>query len=232
MWVLLPVVAFGSAYVPEIGSFTASQAAFTMMVLIVFNLIVPTGLAGRTDPGRGRRGRRLRRRRRVAAAVAARCQDGGAAGHRRGTCDVGSRYLRAAVHRVTRGAFEQAENQVNALSHDALTASRTLDDAVRQYLSESSGPTTRALRWCGRPTGRCGCARPPTSSPTSCPPPLGVYPRAREVLETDTAAVCARLDGTTRRTTSLPPDQRRRWCPPCAPRPARVTWRSPRRCRW
>ena len=28
---------------PEIASFTAGQAAFTMMVLIVFNLIVPTG---------------------------------------------------------------------------------------------------------------------------------------------------------------------------------------------
>ena len=43
MWTLLPLVAFGSAYVPEIGSFTAGQAAFTMMVLIVFNMIRPTG---------------------------------------------------------------------------------------------------------------------------------------------------------------------------------------------
>ena len=43
MWLLLPVVAFGSAYVPEIASFTAGQAQFTMMVLIVFNIIVPTG---------------------------------------------------------------------------------------------------------------------------------------------------------------------------------------------
>ena len=43
LWALLPVVAFGSAFVPEIASFTAGQAAFTMMVLIVFNLIQPTG---------------------------------------------------------------------------------------------------------------------------------------------------------------------------------------------
>ena len=43
LWMLLPVVAFGSAFVPEVASFIAGQAAFTMMVLIIFNLIVPTG---------------------------------------------------------------------------------------------------------------------------------------------------------------------------------------------
>ncbi|PRC59985.1 FUSC family protein, partial [Mycobacterium sp. ITM-2017-0098] len=45
LWILMPLVVFGSAYVPEIASFTAAQAAFTMMVLIFFNLIVPTGWA-------------------------------------------------------------------------------------------------------------------------------------------------------------------------------------------
>ena len=43
MWVMLPLVAFGSAFVPEVASFIAGQAAFTMMVLIIFNLIAPTG---------------------------------------------------------------------------------------------------------------------------------------------------------------------------------------------
>ena len=43
LWMLLPIVAFGSAYVPEVASFVAGQAMFTMMVLIIFNLIVPTG---------------------------------------------------------------------------------------------------------------------------------------------------------------------------------------------
>ena len=43
MWLLLPPVCFAAAYVPEIGSFAAGQAAFTMLVLIVFNLVVPTG---------------------------------------------------------------------------------------------------------------------------------------------------------------------------------------------
>ena len=43
MWTMLPIVAFGSAYVPEVASFIAGQAMFTMMVLIIFNVIVPTG---------------------------------------------------------------------------------------------------------------------------------------------------------------------------------------------
>jgi uncharacterized membrane protein YccC len=43
MWLLLPVVAFGSTYVSQVGSFLAGQAMFTMMVFIVFNLIQPTG---------------------------------------------------------------------------------------------------------------------------------------------------------------------------------------------
>ena len=108
MWMLLPLVAFGSAYVPEVASFTAGQAAFTMMVLIIFNLIVPTGWSvglirvedvvvgalvgvvvsvllwprGATHVGDAGDRRGLR-------------------GRRRGTCA-------AAVLRVTRGAFEEA----------------------------------------------------------------------------------------------------------------------------
>lgn len=203
MWVLLPLVAFGSAYVPEIGSFTASQAAFTMMVLIVFNLIVPTGwkvgLIRVEDVVVGAcvgvvvslllwpRGAKTSVQRAVDA-----------------SCEVGSRYLRAAVHRVTRGAFEQAENQVNALSHDALTASRTLDDAVRQYLSESSGPIDSRAPVV-RASNRAMRLRAAADLIADIvPPPLVVYPRAREVLETHTAAVCARLDGSDPNA-SLPP---------------------------
>ena len=203
MWVLLPVVAFGSAYVPEIGSFTASQAAFTMMVLIVFNLIVPTGwkvgLIRVEDVVVGAcvgvvvslllwpRGAKTSVQRAIDA-----------------SCAVGSQYLKAAVHRVTRGAFEQAENQVNTLSHDALTASRTLDDSVRQYLSESSGPIDSRAPVV-RASNRAMRLRAAADLIADIvPPPLGVYPHARQVLETHTAAVCARLDGSDPHT-SLPP---------------------------
>ncbi|MGY4708244.1 FUSC family protein [Mycolicibacterium sp. CBM1] len=203
LWALLPAVAFGSAYVPEIGSFTASQAAFTMMVLIVFNLIVPSGwqvgLIRIEDVVVGAsvgvivslllwpRGVKASVQRAIDAA-----------------CAVGARYLRAAVLRITRGAFEAAENQVNALSHDALSASRTLDDAVRQYLSESGGPTdSRApvVRAANRAVRLRAAA---DLIADTVPPPLGVYPRAREVLEAHAAAICARLDGTDATATAGP----------------------------
>ena len=84
LWILLPIVAFGSAYVPEVASFMAGQAAFTMMVLINFNLIVPTGWQRGTDPRRGRRRRRAGGHRGVGPAVAARCDGSGVQGDRRG----------------------------------------------------------------------------------------------------------------------------------------------------
>lgn len=203
MWLLLPVVAFGSAYVPEIGSFTASQAAFTMMVLIVFNLIVPSGwqvgLIRIEDVVVGAsvgvvvslllwpRGAKTSVQRAIDAA-----------------CAVGARYLRVAVLRVTRGAFEAAENQVDALSHDALAASRTLDDAVRQYLSESGGPTdSRApvVRAANRAVRLRAAA---DLIADIVPPPLAVYPRARAVLEAHAAVVCARFDGSDAAATAGP----------------------------
>ncbi len=61
LWAVLPIVAFMAAYVPEVWSFAAGQAAFTMLVLIVFNLIHPTRVEGRADPDRGHRGRRCGR---------------------------------------------------------------------------------------------------------------------------------------------------------------------------
>lgn len=194
MWVLLPMVAFGSAYVPEIGSFAASQAAFTMMVLIVFNLIVPSGwavgLIRIEDVVVGAS---------VGVVVSLLLWPRGAKTAVQQAVDaareVGSRYLRAAVLRVTRGAFEQAENQVNALSHDALTASRTLDDAVRQYLSENGGPTDSRAPVV-RSSSRAVRLRAAADLIADIvPPPLGVYPRARAVLETHSAALCARFDG-------------------------------------
>ncbi|WP_264003538.1 FUSC family protein [Mycolicibacterium sphagni] len=194
MWVLLPMVAFGSTYVPEIGSFTASQAAFTMMVLIVFNLIVPTGwrvgLLRLEDIVVGAS---------VAIVVSLLLWPGGArAAVQRSVgaaSSVGSRYLHAAILRVTRGAFEHAEDLVNTLSHQALTASRTLDDAVRQYLSESGGPTDSRAPVV-RAANRAFRLRAAADLIADIvPPPLGVYPRAREVLEEHAATICARLDG-------------------------------------
>lgn len=192
LWILLPVVAFGSAYVPEVASFVAGQAAFTMMVLINFNLIVPTGwqvgLIRVEDVVVGAlvgivvsillwpRG--------ATAAVSAAIDEARA---------VGAEFLQAAVLRVTRGASEDATDRVFALSRQALEASRTVDDAVRQYLSENGG-TTDLRAPVVRAANRAIRLRSAAELITDVvPPPLGVYERTREVLEAHADAICARL---------------------------------------
>jgi uncharacterized membrane protein YccC len=194
LWILLPIVAFGSAYVPEVGSFVAGQAAFTMMVLINFNLIVPTGwqvgLIRVEDVVVGAmvgivvsvllwpRG--------ASAAVSKAIED---------ARTVGAKFLKAAVLRVTRGASEDATDRVIALSHEALSTSRTVDDAVRQYLSESGG-TTELRAPVIRAANRAIRLRAAAELIADVvPPPLGVYPRTREVLESHTEAICGRLTG-------------------------------------
>jgi hypothetical protein len=194
MWTMLPIVAFGSAYVPEVASFIAGQAMFTMMVLIIFNVIVPTGwsvgLIRVEDVVVGAmvgvvvsmllwpRG---------ASATVSKAIDA--------ACVVGSTYLQAAVSRVIRGASEAANDKVFALGYDAMTASRTLDDSVRQYLSESGGstdlraPVIRAVNRAIRVRSAAELIA------DVVPPPLAAYPRVREVLIAHTEAVCDRLDG-------------------------------------
>jgi len=194
LWLLLPIVAFGSAYVPEVASFVAGQAAFTMMVLINFNLIVPTGwqvglirvedvvvgaLVGTVVSV-------LLWPRGATAAVFKAIETARA---------VGVEFLQAAVLRVTRGASEDATDRVMALSHEALEASRTVDDAVRQYLSETGGATdlrAPVVRAANRAIRLRAAAELITDV---VPPPLDVYPRTREVLEAHTMAIRERLTG-------------------------------------
>jgi hypothetical protein len=194
LWVALPVVAFGSAYVPEVASFVAGQAMFTMMVLIIFNVINPSGwqvgLIRVEDVVVGAlvgavvsvllwpRGATARVSRAVDAAIAA-----------------GATFLIVAVKRVTRGASESADDRVTALGHSAMTASRTLDDAVRQYLSESGGSTDLRAPVI-RAANRAVRVRTVAELVADvAPPPLTPYPRVRDVLETHTTAIAERLDG-------------------------------------
>jgi uncharacterized membrane protein YgaE (UPF0421/DUF939 family) len=196
MWTMLPVVAFGSAYVPEVASFIAGQAMFTMMVLIIFNVIVPTGwsvgLVRVEDVVVGATVGvvvSLLLWPRGASATVSKAIDA--------ACAVGSTYLRAAVCRVLRGASEAANDRVFALGYDGMTASRTLDDAVRHYLSESGGSTdlrAPVIRAANRAIRVRSAAE---LIADVVPPPLAAYPQVRDVLETHTDAVCARLDGTT-----------------------------------
>ncbi|MCV7420782.1 FUSC family protein [Mycobacterium yunnanensis] len=194
LWLALPVVAFGSAYVPEVASFVAGQAMFTMMVLIIFNVINPSGwqvgLLRVEDVVVGAM---------VGAVVSLLLWPRGAAARVSRAVDdaisAGATFLTVAVKRVTRGASESANDQVFSLSHAAMTASRTLDDAVRHYLSESGGSTDRrapAIRAANR------AVRVRTAAELIAdvvPPPIDAYPRVREVLELHTSVIRERLHG-------------------------------------
>jgi Fusaric acid resistance protein-like len=193
MWAMLPLVAFGSAYVPEVASFIAGQAMFTMMVLIIFNVIVPTGwsvgLIRVEDVLVGAA---------VGVVVSVLLWPRGASSAVSKAIDaaaeVGATYLQAAVRRVNRGASEAADDRVFALGHDAMTAARTLDDALRQYLSESGGSTdlrAPVIRAANRATRLRTAAE---LIADVVPPPLAVYPRTRQVLSTHAETICERLE--------------------------------------
>jgi hypothetical protein len=166
-----------------------------MMVLIFFNLIVPTGwsvglirvedvvvgaLVGAT----------------VSVLLWPRGATASAAAAVEAARDVFAGYLEAAVLRITRGAYEEMSDKLAVLSHDALASTRVADDAVRQYLSESGGTTDfrgPIVRAFNRATRVRAAADLIMDIPT--PPPLGTYPRVREVIELHTNTVRDRLAG-------------------------------------
>ena len=81
---------------------------------------------------------------------------------------------------------------MNALSRETLVAVRTYGDAVRDYLSENAGAIDTTMLDTANLIPRLRTAGDLIADVV--PPPLGVYPRARRVLEAHTAAVCARLE--------------------------------------
>ncbi|MEW5811897.1 MAG: FUSC family protein [Actinomycetota bacterium] len=195
LWVLMPLAVFGSAYVPEIASFTAAQAAFTMMVLIFFNLIVPTGwqvgLIRVEDVVVGAL---------VGVVVSVLLWPRGATASVTRAIDsartIFAGYLWAAVLRITRGAYEERNDEVATLSHQALAASRVIDDAVRQYLSESGGDSdfrAPVVRSFNRAIRLRVAADLIADIPT--PPPLAAYPSVRAVVESHAEQICERVAG-------------------------------------
>jgi hypothetical protein len=195
LWILMPLVVFGSAFVPEIASFTAGQAAFTMMVLIFFNLIVPTGwsvgLVRVEDVAVGAF---------VGVMVSLLLWPRGATASAETAVEsarnVFAMYLEAAVRRITRGDYEHMADRLATLTHDSIAASRVADDAVRQYLSEGGGDTDfrgPIVRAFNRAIRVRAAADLITDIPT--PPPLGTYPRVREVIERHVDAIRDRLSG-------------------------------------
>ena len=74
LWIALPIAVLVAAYAPGTAPFAVGQAAFTITVIVLFNLLVAGGLEGRPGPGAGRRSRLRGEPGRRSAVLAARCQ--------------------------------------------------------------------------------------------------------------------------------------------------------------
>src|SRR6476620_8175584 len=195
LWTLMPILIFAAAYVPRVASFTAGQAVLTMMVLIAYNLIMPigwrAGLLRIEDVGAGA----------VVAVIAAvllwpRGATASVYGVIGEAVSTASQYLQAAVRRVTRGASEETDRTLTALGYDALAASRTVDDAVRHYLSKSGGSSdlqSPVVHAANRAIRLRIVAE--VIADVATLPPLPAHPRAREVLEMHAEAVTERVAG-------------------------------------
>ena len=192
LWTLLPLTTFAATYVLSVGSFTASQAMFTMQVLIVFNMMRPTGwqigLIRIEDVVLGAV---------VGLLVSALLWPTGAqAALQRSISDAMvacSRYLAGAVVRVTRGATPQLDARLAELGDQALITARTYGDAVRTFLAETNGTIDPALLETANRIPRLRIAADLVADIVPGPP--GMFPRAGAVLEEHTIALCGRLDG-------------------------------------
>jgi hypothetical protein len=156
LWFLLPPAVFLASLAPATVSFTAGQAAFTLTLLILFNILQPTGwrigLVRIEDIVLGcgvsllvgilfwPRGSALALRQALAEAY------------------VGSaRYLASAVEYAT----DRCERETNATAvapaaADAAAASRRLDDAFRAFLSERGAKPVPLAEVTGLVNGAAG----------------------------------------------------------------------------
>jgi uncharacterized membrane protein YccC len=145
LWALLPPACLLTAYAPRAISFAAGQAGFTVAILILFDLIAPSGwqvgLVRLEDVSIGfaisllvgmlfwPRGAAAVVRRSLAAAMAA-----------------SARYVAAAMGEVTAGGSSDA---VQALQDDAAATQNRLDAAVRQRLAERPSEDPRLAEIAG-----------------------------------------------------------------------------------
>lgn len=132
LWAVLPVAVLVSAIAPTAISFTAGQAAFTVVVVVLFNIIEPigwrVGLTRIEDVALGCS---------VSLVVCVLFWPrGAAAALGRALCDAyaaGSDYLQRAVERTT-SVMDDVDTEPARLASEG--PYRRLDDAFRQYVAE------------------------------------------------------------------------------------------------
>jgi uncharacterized membrane protein YgaE (UPF0421/DUF939 family) len=206
LWPLLPIAVFGSAYLPRFFSFATAQGMVALTVLIIVNLTASTGwrmgLLRIEDiamgAGVGMVVSLLLWPTGAAAAVSAVIE---------AAVDAGVPYLRAAVWRVTRDSTKETEAALRDLSSEALIRSWTVDDAVRQYLSETASGAdhrTPVVMAANRTVWLRVAAEIIADIPTL--PPPSAYPSARALLEARTESLCDRLTGGSDRWHLLAPE--------------------------
>jgi uncharacterized membrane protein YccC len=134
LWAVLPLAVFMATVAPAVISFMAGQAAFTVVVVVLFNLLEPggwhVGLIRVQDVAIGCA---------ISVVVGLVCWPRGASGTfgqaLGDALSAGSSYLLAAVE-VTTGVA--ADRNLHDAHLAALTADRRLDDAFRLFLTERS----------------------------------------------------------------------------------------------
>ena len=134
LWLLLPITLLIAAYLPEAVSFAAGQAAFTVLVVVLFNIIAPTGwevgLVRVEDVLFG-----------CASALISGVllwPRGAAAAIRNSLAEFYRRASDAVVAStdLTAGISGAGEDTLRSAMSEAALASLRLDDALREYLFE------------------------------------------------------------------------------------------------
>lgn len=130
LWALLPLACGLAAYAPRAVSFTAGQAAFSMTVLILFNLLEPAGwqvgLVRIEDVAIGAL---------ISLAVGVLLWPRGASAVLRRS--IGDGYARAGAYlQGTIDALLGAQQPSATLADDAFRSGQVLDATVRDYLAE------------------------------------------------------------------------------------------------
>ena len=142
LWAVLPAAVLVAAYAPRAISFAAGQAGFSVTVMIIFNLIVPTGweigVVRIEDVAIGSG---------ISLVVGVLLWPRGIESLVRAS--VATAYQRAADYiaaaarwLVDTGRAESAEDALEGARAEARSAAARLDDAYRQYLG-GHGPTSR-----------------------------------------------------------------------------------------
>jgi uncharacterized membrane protein YccC len=136
LWILLPPAVLAAAYAPQVVSFAAGQAGFTVMLLILFNVIQPSnwtvGLVRIEDVAIG-----------FAVSLGV-----GALFWPRGAASLVRRSLATSYARSADYVADAVQQLVHAgdatrARRQARAAADRLDDAFRQYLGERSGDRAR-----------------------------------------------------------------------------------------